>query len=116
MSVKKLLTEEIESQIGSLEDLPFGSQEYSAGVSDTAKLLDKLNEMERIENEHDEKIIQMHEDKIDRIVKNCLTGVSVVGGMALTVWGTVKSLKFEETGTITTVMGRGFINKLLHKN
>lgn len=116
MSVKELLRDEIERQIGSLEDLGFGSPEHSTAVSDTTKLLDKLNEMERNENEHDEKIIQMHEEKIDRIVKNCLTGVSVVGGMALTVWGTYKSIKFEETGSITTIMGRGFINKLLHKN
>ena len=61
-------------------------------------------------------MLRLAEDRRDHNVKNCLTAVSVVGGMALTVWGTLKSLKFEETGSVTTIIGRGFVNKLLHKN
>lgn len=126
MSVKDLLTDEIERQIGSLEDMEFGSETHKAAVDDLTKLLGKLNEMEKIENDYliadldrekdtDLKCKQMDEEKLDHIVKNCLTAVSVVGGFALTIWGTYKSIKFEETGTITTIMGRGFINKLLPK-
>lgn len=73
-------------------------------------------ELERQNRETALKEKQVKDERIDKIVKNCLTGVSVIGGFALTVWGTCKSIKFEETGTITTIMGRGFINKLLHKN
>lgn len=126
MSVKDLLTEEIERQIGTLDDLEFGSDEHSKCVGDVTKLLGELNEMTKIENEQKEKeesrkaendlkLKQMSEEKIDHIVKNALTGVSVVGGFALTVWGTIKSIEFEKTGTITTIMGRGFIQKLLPK-
>ena len=61
------------------------------------------------------KLEQMHEDKKDRKVKNILTGVSIGAPLMVTIWGTLKSIKFEETGTITTIMGRGFIQKLLPK-
>lgn len=71
-------------------------------------------ETKRIDAELKKK--QIRDERIDKIVKNVLTGVSIVSGCALTVWGTKKSFEFENTGTITTIMGRGFINKLLHKN
>ena len=51
----------------------------------------------------------------DQFIKNLITIGSYVLPAVLTVWGTYKTLKFEETGTITTAMGRGFINKLLPK-
>ena len=51
----------------------------------------------------------------DQHIKNLITIGSYVLPALLTVWGTYKTLKFEETGTITTAMGRGFINKLLPK-
>ena len=126
MSVKALLTEEIERRLNSMEDVAMCSPEDKSAVEDLSKLLDKYNELERIEVDHklaidsrevenDLKREQMKEEKLDHIIKNSLTAVSVVGGFALTVWGTYKSIKFEETGTITTIMGRGFINKLLPK-
>lgn len=126
MSVKDLLTEEIERQIGTLEDLEFGSDQESKCVGNVTKLLSELNEMNRIENdmkekeesrkaENDLKLKQMSEEKFDHIVKNTLTGVSVIGGFILTVWGTKKSIEFEKTGTITTMAGRAFINKLFSK-
>ena len=137
MSVKDLLMKEIESQIEALDEMEFGSDVHKAAVDDLTKLLSKLNEMEKIESERQEainsreaetelkkqqyeaenelKAQQMEEEKKDHFIKNCLTAVSVIGGFAITVWGTYKSIKFEETGTITTIMGRGFINKLLPK-
>lgn len=126
MSVKVLLREEIEKQLGSLEDVPMCSDESKIAIDGVTKLMDRLNEMERIELERqdkiesraieeDLKIKQMDEERKDHIVKNCLTAVSIIGGFALTVWGTCKSIEFEKEGTITTIIGRGFINKLLPK-
>lgn len=126
MSVKTLLEKEIESQLTTLDDLNFGTDEYEKAVNGLAKLLDKYNEMEHAEMEYqdkyesreaenDLKLKQMDEDRKDRIVKNCLTAVSAVSGIGLAVWGTLKTLKFEETGTITTMAGRTWINKLFPK-
>jgi hypothetical protein len=126
MDVKTLLETEIERQIGTLEDMDFGSDEHSKGVGDVTKLLGELNKMSQIENEQKAKEAslevetelkqkQMSEEKTDHIIKNVLTGVSVVGGILLTIWGTKASFDFEKEGTITTIMGRGFIQKLLPK-
>lgn len=126
MSVKNLLNEEIRDEIEVLSKLEVGSDEHKIAADALAKLLDKSIEMEKLDLEHQEKVdnretdqqikmLQIKDERKDRLIKNALTGVSVVGGFALTIWGTIKSIKFEQTGTITTIMGRGFIQKLLPK-
>ena len=65
--------------------------------------------------DYDLKVKQIEEEKKDRLVKNCLTAAGIVIPVWVTIWGTLKTLEFEKTGTVTTIMGRGFINKLLPK-
>lgn len=126
MSTKKLLEEEIQSEIEEISKMEVGSVKHKAATEALAKLMDKYNEMDKLELEYQDKYDnreedrrlkekQLQHDKKDALVKNVLTGVSVVGGFALTIWGTCKSIKFEETGSFTTIMGRGFIQKLLPK-
>lgn len=126
MSVKHLLNEEIVSEIENLNKVPLGSEEHKIAADALAKLLDKSIEMDKLDLEYQDKVesreaannlklAEIEEEKKDRRVKNVLTGVSVIGGFALTVWGTIKSIEFEKNGTITTIMGRGFIQKLLPK-
>ena len=52
------------------------------------------------------------DDKTDKIIRNGLTAAGLVVTAGLTVWGTLKTFKFEETGTITSSIGRGFIQRL----
>jgi len=103
-----------------------GTDKHKVAVDGLTKLMDRAIEIEKLDIDAKEKaenrkidkelkLKQMEEDRKDRIAKNTLTAASIFGGFALTVWGTVKSIKFEETGTITTIMGRGFIQKLLPK-
>lgn len=126
MSVKRLLNDEIVSEIENLNKVPLGSEEHKIAADALAKLLDKSIEMDKMDLEYQDKAdsreaannlkrIEIEEEKKDRRVKNVLTGVSVIGGFAVTIWGAIKSLEFEKTGTITTIMGRGFIQKLLPK-
>ena len=121
-----LLNDEIQNEFEGLKGLDIGSEQHRTAVDGLTKLVDREIEIEKfiIENEnkleaqkreHEFKEKQMRDERIDRYVKNGLTAVSVVGGFAITVWGTIKSIKFEETGNITTIMGRGFIQKLLPK-
>jgi hypothetical protein len=139
-----LLKNEIETELNTLGDMDMGSEEQSKAVGDLTKLLDRAIELEKIEVDKQQKESnreieyekmenelrlkeqaqefdrelkekQRKDENIDRAVKNTLTGVSIIGGFGLTIWGTIKSIKFEETGTITTIMGRGFINRLLGK-
>ena len=126
MSIKSLVDEEIRSEIEEISKIEVGSEKHKASVDALAKLLDKSIELERLDAEAQEKyesriaenelkMKQLKDEKRDRIVKNVLTGVSVVGGFGVTIWGTLKSLKFEENGVVTSIVGRGFIQKLLPK-
>ena len=58
---------------------------------------------------------QMNNEQRDRMITNAITAAGIVIPSLITIWGTFKTLKFEEQGTVTTIMGRGFINKLLPK-
>lgn len=58
---------------------------------------------------------QLREEKKDHIIKNVVSIVIPVATLFVTVWGTLASFQFEKEGTVTTIMGRGFINKLLPK-
>lgn len=126
MNVKTLLDEEIVSEIENLNKVPLGSEEHKIAADALAKLLDKSVEMKKLDLEYQDKVesreaannlklTEIEEEKKDRRVKNILTGVSVVGGFALTIWGTIKSFEFEKDGVVTTIMGKGFIQKLLPK-
>ena len=137
MDVKDLLTQTIGNQIEALEDMEVGSDKYKTTVDGISKLMDKLNESNKndydywladearklekelkenqLAQETELKERQLAEERTDHIVKNGLTALSIVTGIGLTIWGTYKSFKFEETGTITTIMGRGFISNLLPK-
>lgn len=121
--VKTKLDEELLNELEILGEMKVGTEEYSNTVNGLTKLMDKANEMEKIASDHEfraknlelEKELKLKEminERKDRLVKNVLTGVSVVGGIGVTVWGTLKSLKFEETQTVTTLIGKGWLNSI----
>ena len=130
-NIEQLLDEEIASLFEAIKDEDINSQEYKAGYEALAKLLDKKAELEKIKvdaadkaetrsmmkrnqaNENRLKQQQIDEEKKDRRWRNWLGVAGIAIPSLITVWGTLKSLKFEETGTVTTPIGRGFINKLL---
>lgn len=126
MSIYNLLRDEIHREVESLQKKDIGSEGYKEGVDGVTKLVDKVIEMEKMdldaklktesrEAETDLKEQQLKDEKRDRLVKNIISLVGIGATVGVTVWGTVVSLKFEETGSITTVIGRGFINKLIPK-
>lgn len=125
MSLEKKLHDEIGREITILEGMEEGTESYKDWVDGITKLTDRAIAIDRFNAEVEEKaatqkfenelkLKQMKEERIDRIVKNCLTGVGIILPIFVTVWGTKASFEFEKTGTVTTIMGRGFINKLLH--
>ena len=122
MSIKEKLYEEIELEINSLEDLEYGSDNNKAAVDGLTKLVDRVIELEKIEDERaikskeeEAKAHQVKDEKKDRLIKNGISVAGIVIPSVITIWGTLKSLEFEKTGSVTTIMGRGFINKLLPK-
>lgn len=126
MSVKRLLSEEIESEFSELKKMEVGSEQYKTAVDGITKLTDRIIEFEKLEADTNEKKNtrlsdlelkqeQLQEEKKDRWIRNSIAAAGIVIPSVLTVWGTVKSFQFEKEGTVTTIMGRGFINKLLPK-
>lgn len=124
MSIKTALTEEIMDEVKELNKMQVGTEEYRNAVDGISKLADKAIELERLEQEHkdkvesrnlenDLKLMQMAEDRKDRRVKNGLTAAGIVLPLGATIWGVLKSLKFEETGSVSSIVGRDLIKKLL---
>lgn len=126
MNIEHLLYDEMETEFEALRDKKPGSDEHKAIVDEIVKLMDRAIEMEKVNNdcldktevrENDQamKKQQLEDEKKDRLIKNAIGVAGIVLPLIVTIWGTKVSLKFEEEGTFTTIMGRGFINKLLPK-
>ena len=115
---KELLDAEIQDLLSELTNIDSGSEEYKAVLDDVSKLIDKRNDIDKIELEiakqQSNKELNDYNKKQD-IIKHAISIGSIVIPVFVTVWGTYKTLKFEETGTVTTIMGRGFVNKLIPK-
>lgn len=126
MNIEHLLYDEMETEFEALRDKEPGSDEHKAVLDELVKLMDRAIEMEKVnndcndktevrENEQALKKQQFEDEKRDRLIKNIISVAGIALPLLVTIWGTKVSLKFEEEGTFTTIMGRGFINKLLPK-
>ena len=125
-NVETKLNVELTREFDELATMEAGTEKRGNTINELSKLMEQAIEIEKLHMEAEEKaetrkaenelkLKQLKSERIDQITRNTITGVSVVGGFLLTVWGTIKSIKFEETGTITTFAGRSFFNKLFLK-
>lgn len=119
MNTKNLLREEIHSEIEELGKMQVGTDTYDKTVSGVTKLVDKLNDMEKLENEKNNFEVKMREidleneklksENKDRKVKNSLTAV----GLGITVVGGIAMFVFEEKGTIVVSQaGRKVVDRI----
>lgn len=115
MNVETMLHEEIVDKLGELKGVRSGTDEYKTGMNNVTQLVDRAIEMEKIHTDRELRLKQMEDEQKDRLVKNYIAVAGIVIPSAITIWGTLKSFEFEKEGTITTMMGRGFINKLFPK-
>lgn len=126
MEIEKLLHDEIVDELGGLNTLELGSDKYKVTTEGIVKLMDRAIEMDKLSKELDERQANRNEDLElkyrqidaeirDRKIKNVITVVISGVGTIVTIWGTLKTLKFEEVGTVTTMAGRNFINNLFKR-
>lgn len=124
MSMEKMLSEEIESELKVLKSTKPGDETHKATIDSVTKLMDRAIELKKLdataaeENttrtiETDLKLKQMQEEKKDRFIKNIMMGAKDVATIGVVIWGTVVSMNFEKEGTLTTSAGRKHLNKLL---
>lgn len=123
---EKKLYDEINAEFEDLSKMALGTEEYKVTVDGLTKLMDRAIDMKKFDTEYAERIDnqkmdnclkqkQMDEERKDRLIKNGISIAGIVIPSLITIWGTVKSMEFEKEGTITTIIGRGFINKLIPK-
>lgn len=116
----------IEQELEAIEEMEAGSEEFKTTVDGVAKLMDKSIEMRKLaqekeqkeadrENEKTLKQQQMADERKDRLWKNIISIATFTAGILLTIWGTNKTLKFEETGTVTSTAGRKFTGSLFQR-
>lgn len=126
MSIENQLHKEIQRDFEKLEEMEVGTDEHKVAVDEMTKLLDRAIEMEKLGAEREDRLVsqkqdeeykrkQFEEERLDRWIRNGIAVAGIVVPTLVTIWGTKKSFEFEKDGTITTIMGRGFINKLLPK-
>ena len=126
MKIKTLLQDEIKKEIEELSKCQVGTDEYKNRVDGITKLTDRVIEFDKVDNEkYDKEETRYNEVKLksaelemerkDRKTKNWLTGISIGTGFVITCVGSWATFKFEETGTITSLLGRTFIGRLIPK-
>lgn len=132
INYKEALDGEISTELEVLESMETNSEDYKIMVEGLTKLIDRSMELEKIEiskAQEAEKIkfegekmkFEAEQAKTNKIFQWIGYGISAAGiviPVAVTIWGTRVTLNFEKEGTVTTMMGRGFvnnINKLLFK-
>lgn len=124
--IETKLRDEIENGIDALGKVNEQTDDYKVRVDNLVKLMDTLNDIEKnkIEiNEKDKdreidlelKLKQMEEEKRDRFNKNCIAVAGIIIPTVVTIWGVYKTWKFEENGTISSSMGRLFMNGISPK-
>ena len=110
MSMEDLLRGEIEANLENMNELELGSKQYESAVDDDYDLKNQARETEaELKNN------QLVKDKRNQMIQNGIAVGSIVVSTAVTIWGTLASFKFEKEGTVTTILGRAFVGKLLPK-
>ena len=115
MSIETLLRSRIQKDLKVLDGLERGSESHKATVDEVTKLVDRVIEIEKLAIDSQDKTDSRDEEKKDRLIRNIINVAGIIIPSAITIWGTLKTLEFEKEGTVTTMMGRGFIGKLLPK-
>lgn len=121
-NIEIYLNEEIEKEIIELGKMELGTENYKTTVDGICKLMDKSMDIKKVRIsredksvEYDTKEFQMLEERKDKKHQIYLQVAGIVVPVVVTVWGTLKSFEFEKTGTVTTILGRKFVNNLIKK-
>lgn len=121
-----MLHDEIESELKNLGAMDCGSEDYKVAVDGLTKLLDRAIEMEKLDisqeeaeanrdNEIEKTMLQIEEEKKTRRSNLGASLLSVAAGVGTAIVGTLITLKFEETGSVSTIAGKEWTRKLFNK-
>lgn len=114
MSMTTKLHMEIEDRLDRASDMDPTSKEYEAVVNSVTKLMDRAIEIEKLESSESQNEKQMKEERKARLIKNLIDIGAIILPLGVTLWGVKASLCFEYENTITTTVGRKFMDKLFN--
>ena len=105
MSMVTKLQMEIDERLDAANELDPTSKEYEAVVNSVTKLMDRAIEIEKLELSETQNEKQMKEEHKARLI---------ILPLGVTLWGVKASLYFEDENTVTTTVGRKFMDKLFN--
>lgn len=119
----KVAVDSLTKLIDRLNELDKADSQWGALAKEDERQQEELKlkreqlELEKKVHEDDEafKAKQAADERRKMIVNIVMTSLGIIIPTGVTIWGTYKTFKFEETGTITTMPGRLFITKLFSK-
>ena len=116
-SIETKLHMEIEAVLDKLDAIKDkDSDEYRKLTEYLTQLMNSAIEMEKLGNDIEKHQIQVRESQKERLYKYGSEVGKVLIYALLATWGTCKAIEFEKTGTITTIIGRLWFNKLTPKS
>ena len=125
MNVEKGLKDVIEARLTFQPEIEMGTDEDRISTEGTAKLIQEYREVARLEIEREQKekaqeqeynlkVMQMENDRKDKMIDRGITIAGGIGSVAVLVWGTLKTFQFEKNGTVTSKVGKLFIESFRH--
>lgn len=130
--IKKALENEVLTELEGLTQCEIGKEDYKNTVNGVCQLIDKINEIQKLEIEADDKIhsrksaeesakedmnlkmVTFIEERKDKKVKNWLTAAGIGIPMLGFIWANVYNWKKETGGTMTFSGGRAAVSNLLN--
>lgn len=104
--IKELMDEELEQEIGSLDNIAFGSEEHDKAIKSIDTLLQRRIDIVKIEKDEAIRIRQFEDEQKDRRNKLVLSSIKLSSSVIIALL----CLKFEESGSVSGFVSRIFMN------
>ena len=117
LDYKELLDEKILTELKGLDSIA-DPKDYEEKVNYIATMIEKSIELEKMNDGKKNDKWKFAIDIGDKLIGHTITIVGLGLNLAVIIWGTKVTLEFEETGSVTSLVGRGYIQaieKLLNR-
>lgn len=117
LDYKKILDETIEIELDGVAAIT-DPKEREERINYIATMIEKSIELEKMNDGKKNDKWKFAIDIGDKLIGHVVTVVGIGLNLAVIIWGTKVTLEFEETGTVTSLVGRGYIQaieKLLNR-
>ena len=122
-TIEKALWQDYEDACERIKKMNGTEEKYKDELEERDRLRNELIKLKQLDQEKalkkEDNDIQCSRDKKDNVKDWIHIGLSVAGlviSSGLSIWGIKKTFKFDETSTVTSTLGRGFLNGVMPKS